>query len=210
MIERQNGVHNRYVQSALAQSEPLEPLEPLHSTPTGDGAERVRTAFQRHFDCVWRYLKRIGLNDADADDGAQQAFMVLSRKIDRVAVGKERAYLCRTAHRVAADMRKKAHRRHEQNDDDSVEEPGRESLNPENLTGQRAAREMLDHVLLQLPIDLRTVFVLFEIEEFSTDQIADTLELATGTVASRLRRAREKFQAIVSRIERQNESRGGA
>ena len=210
MIDRPNGVHNKDVRYALAQTDSLEPLEPLHSTPTGDGAERVRTAFQRHFDCVWRYLKRIGLNDADADDGAQQAFVILSRKIDRVEVGKERAYLCRTAHRVAADMRKKAHRRHELNDDDSGEEPERESLNPENLTGQRAAREMLDHVLQQLPIDLRTVFVLFEIEEFSTDQIADTLELATGTVASRLRRAREKFQHLVAKLERQNERRGGA
>ena len=191
---------------ALAQTESLESLQP---TPTVDGVERVRTSFHAHFHCVWRYLKRIGLNDADADDCAQQAFMVLARKIDFVTIGKERAYLCRTAHRVAADLRKKAHRRHEIIEDDNSEEPERESLNPENLTGQRAARAMLDRVLEQLPLDLRTVFVLYEIEEFTTDQIAETLEIASGTVASRLRRAREKFRSIVSKIERQDEMRGG-
>ena len=105
---------------------------------------------------------------------------------------------------------KKAHRRHEVVDDDSDQESERESLNPENLTNQKTARAMLDQVLEQLPLDLRTVFVLYEIEELTTDQIAETLQIASGTVASRLRRAREKFRNTVARLQRAANMGGGS
>jgi RNA polymerase sigma-70 factor (ECF subfamily) len=38
------------------------------------------------------------------------------------------------------------------------------------------------------------VFVLYELEELTMIEIARTLELPAGTVASRLRRAREVFE----------------
>jgi len=51
-----------------------------------------------------------------------------------------------------------------------------------------------------MTLELRAVFVLFELEEMSTPEIADLLEIPTGTVASRLRRAREEFQKLVTRL----------
>jgi len=48
-------------------------------------------------------------------------------------------------------------------------------------------------------MDLRAVFVLFELEGFSTSEIAATLDLPMGTVSSRLRRARDEFQAATKR-----------
>jgi RNA polymerase sigma-70 factor (ECF subfamily) len=58
----------------------------------------------------------------------------------------------------------------------------------------------LDEVLDALPMDLRAPFVLFELEELSTAEIAAMLSVPAGTVASRLRRAREEFRAIVARV----------
>jgi RNA polymerase sigma-70 factor (ECF subfamily) len=69
--------------------------------------------------------------------------------------------------------------------------------NPEQLTDQRQARAMLDRVLDQMDIDLRTVFVLHEFEELNMSEIADVLEIPRGTVASRLRRARLEFRERV-------------
>jgi RNA polymerase sigma-70 factor (ECF subfamily) len=65
---------------------------------------------------------------------------------------------------------------------------------------QRRARELLDEILEMLPMDLRAVFILYELEEMTAAQIADTLSLAPGTVASRLRRARAGFDAAVRRL----------
>jgi RNA polymerase sigma-70 factor (ECF subfamily) len=48
-------------------------------------------------------------------------------------------------------------------------------------------------------MDLRSVFVLFEIEELSTQEIAVLLGIPTGTAASRLRRAREEFDRLLAR-----------
>jgi len=55
-----------------------------------------------------------------------------------------------------------------------------------------------------MDLDLRTVFVLYELEEMTMAEIATTLELPPGTVASRLRRGREAFQTAVARLQRQS------
>jgi RNA polymerase sigma-70 factor (ECF subfamily) len=54
----------------------------------------------------------------------------------------------------------------------------------------------------RLPDDTRPVFVLYELEGLTMDEIAACLEVPAGTVASRLRRAREAFQAAVARVDR--------
>jgi RNA polymerase sigma-70 factor (ECF subfamily) len=48
-------------------------------------------------------------------------------------------------------------------------------------------------VLDRMPEELRAVFVLFELEELSVDEIARLLTLPRGTAATRLRRSREVF-----------------
>lgn len=67
---------------------------------------------------------------------------------------------------------------------------------------------MLRRVLDALPVELRIVFVLYEIEEFTVPQIAETLGIPSGTVASRLRRGREQFRAIVRRMHAVQNRRG--
>ena len=57
-------------------------------------------------------------------------------------------------------------------------------------------------MLESLPLDLRTVFVLYELEELTMVEIARALDLPMGTVASRLRRAREAFEELSRRVRR--------
>jgi len=66
---------------------------------------------------------------------------------------------------------------------------------PDRVTMWEAeARDLLDRVLDKMPDDLRSVFVLFELEELTVDEVAALLGLPRGTVATRLRRARVVFQ----------------
>jgi RNA polymerase sigma-70 factor (ECF subfamily) len=160
---------------------------------------RLRRIFAEQFAFVWRYLRRMGLSDADADDAAQQVFVVMARRLDAIEPCKERAFLCGTAARVFSEFRRARMRRREVAGEE-IAEATDAGLAPDDLADRGRARAMLDLVLDQLDDKLRCVFVLFELEEMSTADIAEMLELPVGTVASRLRRARESFQAIVKRM----------
>ena len=186
----------------------LDPPSLLPPAPAARGEDRLRRVFDEQLSRVWRYLRRLGLSEADADDAAQQVFMIFARKLDLVMPGKERAYLCGTAYRVAADRRKKAARRPVAANTSAAELPAA-APSPEGLADRRRARALLDQVLGTLGEDLRAVFVLYEMEEMSTAEIAAALGLPRGTVASRLRRARERFGATVRRLRAAGTLAGG-
>ena len=71
---------------------------------------------------------------------------------------------------------------------------------PEEQVAARQERQLLDEVLGRMPIDLRTVLVLFELEGLEVRQIAEIGQIPVGTASSRLRRAREEFSAIAKRV----------
>jgi RNA polymerase sigma-70 factor (ECF subfamily) len=146
-----------------------------------------------HLDFVWRSLRRFGVPAADVDDSTQHVFLIANQKLDKIRPGSERAFLVGIAARVASHARRSLHRR-EAAEHSLSSNPRAENPDPEELTEQLEARELLDRVLDMLPLELRSVFVLFELEELSTDQIAQALLLPRGTVATRLRRAREVFR----------------
>ena len=68
--------------------------------------------------------------------------------------------------------------------------------------GACADVQLCDLALSKVNPELAEVFVLYEIEGLSSPEIAALLEIPLGSVASRLRRAREQFSAAVARIER--------
>ncbi len=172
------------------------PSAPIQRSPAADA--RLRGLVDTHFDFVWRSLRRLGVPETDVDDCAQQVFWVAARRLGDIERASERAFLFSTAMRVASDARRSRTRRREVKDDDALDlhDPGPD---PEQVVGLRRARAVLDEVLDALPMELRAPFVLFELEELPAADIAALLELPVGTVASRLRRAREEFRAIVAR-----------
>jgi RNA polymerase sigma-70 factor (ECF subfamily) len=162
-----------------------------------DSARLTRVA-QEHLDFVWRCLRRFGVPAADADDAAQQVFLVAADKLDEVPMDRERAFLFATAARVAANARRSIRRRQSAYDSFS-QAPEEPSVSQDELSDQLRARALLDRVMADMPDDLREVFVLFEIEEISIQDIASALDIPIGTVGSRLRRARQAFQQAVTR-----------
>lgn len=158
---------------------------------------RVLKLFEAHHDAVWRLLRRFGVPGPEAGDATQQVFLILAERISDVRFGSERAFLFGTALRIATTLRRG--RRREvltpDTDTDSSRLP-----HPDELTDQRRARRTLDDILAQMDPSLRTVFVLYELEEFTTPEIAAMLEIPLGTAASRLRRGRERFRELVSRL----------
>jgi RNA polymerase sigma-70 factor (ECF subfamily) len=155
----------------------------------------------RDFALVWRFLRGLGVARANVDDAAQQVFLVASQRLADITTGSERAFLLATARGVAANARRTQMRRREVLDDEVLARHTDEGANPEQAAAATEARKLLDRFLEELPEDERSVFVLFELEGMTMAAIAETLALAPGTVASRLRRARTDFHAAAKRFQ---------
>lgn len=170
--------------------------------PTMTDAERLTAMFTAHFDFVWRSLRRLGVHDAAVDDAAQEVFVVAQRKLRVIEHGKEKAFLFGTAVRVAADARR-AHGRRRETPSDTAAAASVDHREPvDELVEQKRARELLDRVIAALPDDARPVFVLYELEGMTMAEIAACLAIPPGTVASRLRRAREAFETVIAEHKR--------
>jgi len=186
---------------ARAPDEQVSPSSP-------HAAERVRSLVVEHYASLWRFLRRVGVPEADGEDAAQRCLWIVTQRIGDVAPGKEKSFLFGVALRVA-----KATRRESRADTDSDPDrlAGLPSVDPDpgEQLDERRARALLDVILASLPLDLRTVFVLYELEELTMVEIARALEIPMGTVASRLRRARETFEDLSRRARRDVLPKGG-
>jgi len=173
-------------------------VDPPDRAPLESAASRLRGMVDGHYDAVWRTVRFLGIADAAADDVAQEVFCIAARKLAEIILGKERSFLLSTAWRVASESRRAAQCRPTTSGVD-VEALDSPLPSPEELLDQKRARAALQSVLSAMAPDLRTVFVLFEIEELTSPEIAAAIGVPLGTVGSRLRRAREQFQSIVKR-----------
>jgi len=158
----------------------------------------LRALIDQHFDFVFRSLRRLGVPSEGVEDAMQQVWVVVSRRLDAIEAGRERGFVFGIALRVAADCRR-SQRRHPVTSAGSLADEIDPRPGADELIDQRRSRELLDELLQELPIELRAVFVLYELEETPVPEIARTLEIPVGTAASRLRRAREEFRALVKR-----------
>jgi RNA polymerase sigma-70 factor (ECF subfamily) len=176
--------------------------------PTAADPARTAALVRDHYAFVWRLLRRLGIGVGDADDAAQQVFLAAAGRLGAVEVGRERAFLYGVTLNVGARARRSLGRRREE----PLEAAGERQAhgpNAEQLLEQREARALLDRLLDEMPEDLRVVFVLFELEELSTPQIAALLQVPVGTATSRLRRAREDFEERAARAEARRRFSGG-
>lgn len=157
---------------------------------------RLERMFAAHHVSVWRSLRRRGLAAEEAADATQETFLIAAGRLDDIAPDRERAFLIGTARRVAHTLGRKTVRWQLDGDMDQRISEARDA-------GEgHADLQLCDVALSKMNPELAEAFVLYEIEGLSSPEIATLLELPLGSVASRLRRAREQFREAVLRIER--------
>ncbi len=185
-----------------------QPALRLVEPEEGETADAVQALVRDHFDGVWRLLRRLGLPQADADDAAQQVFIIACRRFETIQLGSERAFLFGCALKLAARWRESQRQPIQPTATGELEGVDHDVPSVEELVERHRARALLDVILNSMPSELRTVFVLFELEEFTSHEIAALLGIPRGTATSRLRRAREDFAKRLSRIESRLRFRG--
>jgi RNA polymerase sigma-70 factor, ECF subfamily len=156
---------------------------------------RLERMFVEHRELVWRMLRRRRLTSEAAADATQETFMVAAARLADIRLGCERAFLVRTALRVAHTLARKTHRW-------QLDDMDQRSQEDEAPKLELADVQLFDLVLSRVRPEHVEVLVLHEIEGFSSPEIAELLQIPLGSVASRLRRGREQFRAGLERLHR--------
>jgi RNA polymerase sigma-70 factor (ECF subfamily) len=166
-----------------------------------------RDVYDSHLSFVWRSLRRLGVPEANAGDAVQDVFLVVYRRLPDFDGGaKVSTWLFRICMHTAKDYRRRAYVRRELLDATTGEleaDPRGDALRE---VERREGLALAEAALEGLTLEQRAVFVLFELEDMTGDEIAETLGIPLGTVYSRLRLARAEFWRG---IERRRGRRGG-
>ena len=136
---------------------------------------------------------RRGLQPDAAADATQETFLLAAQKLADIRPESERAFLVGTAIRVAHSLGRKTVRWALADDMD------RHLSNARNVDEAGEDMQLVDRVLCEVDASLVEVFVLYEVEGLTSPEIADLLQIPLGSVASRLRRAREQFRDAAER-----------
>jgi RNA polymerase sigma-70 factor, ECF subfamily len=148
---------------------------------------------------VWLTLQRLGVRQADLDDVCQDVFLTLQRKLPEFDPrSKIQPWLFAICTHTASNYRRLARFRLEvtaghMRADDELHPAAPAGRRPDQEASDREQLERAERVLNRMSPLKRTVFVMFELEGLSCQDIADELGLPVGTVYSRLHSARKLF-----------------
>ena len=157
---------------------------------------------------IYRLAKNITRNDEDAEDVLQDAFLKAYTHLDSFK-GDSKFYTWIV--RIAVNEALMRLRKRKNDRSVPLDEPvelGEETVqreiavwedNPEQQYSQEEWRRILDEAVDSLKPDFRTVFVLRDIEELSTEETAETLGISVPAVKSRLLRARLALREKLTR-----------
>ena len=168
--------------------------------PAADERLSFPAFYERWFDDVVRWVRALGAPARDVEDVAQNAFLVVRRKLEGFDGRNPEGWLFRIAARQVKDHARRAWFKHlfsRQQDELPLEltdlsEPG---LDPGALLERAEARRIVHGVLAQMTEKQRVVFALYELEGLEGQRIAELLGIPLATVWTRLFHARREFQA---------------
>jgi RNA polymerase sigma-70 factor (ECF subfamily) len=167
-------------------------------SPAPDSSH-ARAELLAQWNVVRQGARKLMRDSLDAEDLAHDTFERALRSLDRFRAGTNmRAWLYTIMVRLARDhFRRKQARRPGEADLERLPAPVGEDDPPGWC---RVTTAQVRAALVQVSAPLREVFELHELEHLSYAGVARRLNIPVNTVASRLRRARERLRELLSGV----------
>jgi RNA polymerase sigma-70 factor (ECF subfamily) len=177
----------------------------LRAWRDGD-ADAGSELFRRHFRSVLRFVRT--KVDGELDDLIQRIFLGCVEAIDRFREdAKFKTFLLSIArNQVLLHYRDRARGHARRVSDLSVRELGGGS-SPSGVMARREEERLLLQALRRLPLDQQMTLELYYWEDLSVADIAEVLDVAAGTVKSRLGRAREALRDCIANLHASDDAR---
>jgi RNA polymerase sigma-70 factor, ECF subfamily len=162
-----------------------------------------KAVYQEYFDFVWSSARRLGIQPSGMDDLIQEVFLVIHSKLHTVEKRESlRSWIYSVVRRTASNHRRavRAHADASSGPPGNGEALSREPTPLEN-TERNAGFQLLMSLLDQLEGPKREIFALVDVEDLSVPEAAEALGIPLNTAYSRLRVARQNFEAALARHE---------
>jgi len=159
---------------------------------------------QRHRDEIYRYARSLLANQADAEDATQEVLLRLWNHLPRLIPFNMRGWLLRTTRNYCLGQIRRCSNRNapiSMDNDILQERPDDLAVNPSLAADSSLRLEQARHALLKLPENLRSAFVLYEVNGLRYREIAQTLGIPINTVKIHIARARERLSKLITREE---------
>jgi RNA polymerase sigma-70 factor (ECF subfamily) len=147
------------------------------------------------FDQLYNFARWLTQDSAEADDLVQETYAKALRGFSSFQIGTNfRAWMYRILRNSFLSSRTGLKNTvvFDEEDHDSI--PATDSATPESLLIDQAKREVVQQALEELPVHFREILLLCEVEEMSYQEISEALAIPSGTVMSRLFRARKALR----------------
>jgi RNA polymerase sigma-70 factor (ECF subfamily) len=193
------------VASGKSPPEPAPPAGTVAAPSDAAPALTFQDVYEAHVDFVWRMVCRLGVRDAATEDVVQDVFLVVHRRlVEFEGRSSVRTWLVGIIRRVLFERRRSTRRKlphasacDAPTDVDALADGT--AKGPDERAAHAEAVRLLYDLLDELDEDKREVFILVELEQLPVAEIAEALGINVNTVYSRLRLAREKFDAALAR-----------
>jgi RNA polymerase sigma-70 factor (ECF subfamily) len=164
-------------------------------------AEQVEGVVRQHARFVYQVAYAVLRHRQEAEDAAQETFIRVWKHARELAgILNQRAWLARIAWRVACDRRRKWA---VTASDEALLELAADGATAEESLMRSQQLALLERMIATLPSELRETLTLSTVEEMTSVEIAEVLEIPESTVRVRQLRARqllrEKLQVITER-----------
>jgi RNA polymerase sigma-70 factor (ECF subfamily) len=171
----------------------------LHRAVLEGSGDAMAALYRRHGGLVYRFTLRMSRDVLIAEEVTQEVFLALLNQSDRF--DPQRAALSTWLCGIARRQLWKHLQRFDDHTSDLSEDDAPEAESPDDSPVTWLMRqEAVAAVRLgleELPIPLRAVIVLCELEEMTYEQAALILAVPIGTVRSRLHRAKARLAALL-------------
>jgi RNA polymerase sigma-70 factor, ECF subfamily len=176
----------------------------LVTAAQGGDLDAFNQLVTRHERSVYNVCLRMLRDPSLAEDAAQDAFIRAWNSIDSFRGGIVRPWLLRIATNRTYDILRAQARRPAASLDaqpfesepewttqsDSVE-------HPESFAARGELSTFLEDALAELPEDQRLAIVLSDVQGYAYEEIAEIMDIAVGTVKSRISRGRSRLRAVL-------------
>ena len=178
----------------------LSPLDVVLEQQAGTTLS-FEQVYSSSFNDVARWVRALGGLAPDVEDLTQEVFLVVRRKLHAFDGRNLRGWLYRIAQRTVRDYRRRAWFRRVLLGGGSTPhayETAVSDSDPSDIFERKEAEGLLHGLLAQMSEVRRTTFILFEVEGYSGEEIAEMQGIPLNTVWTRLHHARKEFFRLIA------------